>query len=692
MKIKIFSISILFLVLFQMLLQAQETDAFNCIADTYVSKSTFSTNHGTENNLLIKRSTNENHHRKSHAKFNITGSDISYEQIISKLVKSEAEERKTTTQNSSTIWDEATINWDNAAEAIKEVGQGNLQTADPVFIDVTDYFKSKINNAQFTDSLILSSNDSICSPFNLYLKDCTYLANPTNHFFYKTKNIGSDKDISLSKYISSDMVIQRGQPFPFRGEALEGETVNIDFVREGVHHNASGFVDNKGKFSISIPAMEATANACTATISTSGHPEKTTTLTNILIGDVWFAGGQSNMEKKADYLLEAETIVPDADNYSNIRAFRAEYNSVFEPTDEVKPSNSSWMICNSDNMGKVSAVAYIFAKRVFEETGIPIGLMQAYVGGTTIETWLSQDKIQDDKKLQFIEDRIPDYDKNDAKYYQKFPSINYNGMVHPLRFFPIKGFLYYQGESNVKRAPEYTVLMRALIQDYRAKWNLGNLPFYYVQLFNIGVTNYRNYEVTPDDCTWQMLRQQQLLVAEKSGLENIGMAVSIETNEERLNTDDMIRIHPHNKKPVGERLAKIALKEQYGKDIVAYSPVVDSTWVVGNKVFIKMKNVGTGLKIRDNASELIGFALGNEQGTYYDATATIEETNLISVQSDQVYNPAFIGYGWSRDPLCTLDNSANLPASPFRIDLNNKETFQSIEDAFIKKRKPKECK
>jgi hypothetical protein len=497
-------------------------------------------------------------------------------------------------------------------------------------------------------------------------------------FFYvgmqaqNTSIINSNNEIVLSKYISSNMVIQREQPFPFRGEGPKGKIITIDFDREGTHFITSGKIDVNGNFNIFIPAMEVTTKACIATLIIEDDLNSEIILTNILIGDVWFAGGQSNMEKKVNHLLEAETVISDADNYTNIRAFRAEYNSIFEPTTKVKPTNASWIVCDTKNVSKASAVAYIFAKKVYQETGIPIGLMQAYVGGTTIETWLSEDKIKTDKNLQFVEDRIPDYDKNDAKFYQRYPSVNYNGMVHPLRFFPIKGFLFYQGESNVKRAPEYGILLKALIQNYREKWNLGDLPFYYVQLFNIGKTDFRNYEVTENDGTWQMLRQQQLLVTENSGLNNIGMAVTIDTNEERLNSADMVRIHPRNKKPVGERLAKMALKEQYHKDIVAFSPAVDSTWVVENNVFIRMTKVGNGLKIRNDETELSGFAVGNKEGIYFDAKATIESPNLISVTSNQVLNPAYIAYGWSRDPFCTLDNSENLPASPFKMDLLQK--------------------
>lgn len=687
MKTKITQLCILFFVLFQMQLQAQNSTSFTTLEDTYVVKGNPTTNYGSAADLQIKGSTGGANNRKGYLKFDLSLGNASDEQIVLRVVKSAGEELKLTAQSTTSIWDEMTMFWNNAPAGLEEAGQDYLRQGEEIFIDITDFVKSKIASSEYVISLILSSNDIIGSPFKVYSKENGDATKQPKIIFYKTKEIVfpiQSSPITLSKYVSSNMVIQRGKAFPFIGQGDVGETINVSFLREGVTTNASGIVDAQGNFSISIPAMVATANGCTATISVMGKPEKTITLTNILIGDVWYAGGQSNMEKKVDYLLEATTVIADANNFKNIRAFRAEYNAIGSPTDIVKPKNASWIVCDSDNVSKTSAVAYIFAKKIYQATGIPIGLMQAYTGGTEIETWISQDKIQNDKKLQFLKERLPNYNPNDSNYYQVYPSVNYNGMVNPLRFFPIKGFLFYQGESNTKRAPEYAILMKALIQDYRAKWNLGNLPFYFVQLPNYGIASNRNYEVTSDDNTWQMIRQQQLMVYQNSGLPNLGMAVVIETNEEHLNSDQNIRIHPHNKMPVGDRLSKIALKEQYGVDVVAYSPLVEKTWIEGKKVFIQMKNVGTGLKIRSNESALLGFAIGNQSGIYYDATATIAGSNLISVESNSVTAPAYIAYGWSRDPICTLDNSANLPASPFRMALNPTKEIQIIEDSFIK--------
>lgn len=595
MKIKsIFSI--LFLVLVNLEFQAQEL-VYIATEDTYTSKIQSNLNFGSEEELLIKGSSDGNFNRNSYLKFDFSGSDASNEQIVLRFIKSGGEELETIkTHSTEATWSQNTMIWDNAPEFTQEIDFQQVRKLDTLYMDVTDYINTKIVNNEFTFSMALSSENIIGLPFSLFSKENTDVENRPQLIFYETTTVDFSDDISLSKYITSNMIIQRGQPFPFRGEGPAGQTINIDFVRDGVLESVSGMIDVDGNFSVSVPSMEATTNACSATISITGFPDKTIILNNILIGDVWFAGGQSNMEWKVSQMLEATTVTANADNFQHIRAFRARNNSVLDPNNQFKTNNPPWIVCDSNQMNNVSAVAYIFAKRVFQETGFPIGIMQSYLGGTEIETWLSEDKIQDDPKLQFLENRLPDYDEDDVFLSNRYPSVNYNGMVHPLRFFPIKGFLFYQGESNVQRATEYAILMKSLIQDYRSKWNLGELPFYFVQLPNIGITSEVNYEVTPNENTWQRLRQEQYLVAENSGLEHIGMAITIETNLESTDPDPNIRIHPLNKTPVGERLSKLALIDLYDKDIVANSPLVGSTWVEGSKVYIEMKNVGDGLK------------------------------------------------------------------------------------------------
>ncbi len=300
-------------------------------ADSYVSKSTSTQNFGSETSLLIKGSTNGSFDRKSYVKFDLTGSTSNYAQIVLKLVKSGGDDVRLKTYSTATTWDENVINWDNAPDKSKDVNQGDMRQGNILYVDITEYIKQKIDTNQLTVALLLSTDDIVGNPYAVYSKETSTNSQKPSIEFYKIAKFKAVKNITLSNYISSDMVIQRGRPFPFRGEGSIGETITVDFNRKGVVSSASAVVDANGNFNIVIPAMQESDQACTATIKIVGYPDKTVTLTNILIGDVWFAGGQSNMEKRVDYMLEATQMTADADNYPNIRAFRASYNSVFDP-------------------------------------------------------------------------------------------------------------------------------------------------------------------------------------------------------------------------------------------------------------------------------------------------------------------------------------------------------------------------
>lgn len=197
-------------------LWAQE-EALSPIADTYVSKSPSETNYGSDENLLIKGSTNGNFDRKTFLKFDLTDIGSDYEQILLRGFKTGGEEVELTTSSTATAWEEQAMTWSNARDPIKEVGQGNIRSADTLYIDVTDYIKSKIDNDQLTVSLQLSSTSIVGSPFKLFSKESSDASLHPKLLFFKKPKISTIEKIELSRYVSSDMVIQRSQVFPFKG-------------------------------------------------------------------------------------------------------------------------------------------------------------------------------------------------------------------------------------------------------------------------------------------------------------------------------------------------------------------------------------------------------------------------------------------------------------------------------------------
>jgi sialate O-acetylesterase len=235
---------------------------------------------------------------------------------------------------------------------------------------------------------------------------------------------------------------------------------------------------------------------------------------------------------------------------------------------------------------------------------------------------------------------------------QNQPSALYNSMIAPLVGYTMKGFLWYQGESNTGRPAEYAKLQPAMIQDWRAKWNQPNAPFLFVQL-----PGFMDYNYTPSESQWAQFREAQL---KSLSVPNTGMAVAIDLGE----WND---IHPDRKKPVGDRLALAAEKIAYGENIVYSGPIYQSQQIDGNKIILSFSNVGSGL-ITNDGEELSEFAIAGDDKKFVWAKATISGDKII-VSSDAVANPMYVRYAWADNPVNpNLYNKEGLPASPFRTD------------------------
>jgi sialate O-acetylesterase len=235
---------------------------------------------------------------------------------------------------------------------------------------------------------------------------------------------------------------------------------------------------------------------------------------------------------------------------------------------------------------------------------------------------------------------------------QNSPTALYNGMIAPVVNYTIKGFLWYQGESNVTRAAEYAKLQPAQINDWRKKWNMGNLPFLFVQL-----PNYQDYTFLPTESSWAQLRESQFKAL---SLPNTGMAVTIDIGE----WNDL---HPFNKKDVGDRLALLAEKIAYGENIVHSGPLYESSIVEGNKIIISFASVGSGLTSNDG-EELSEFAIAGADKKFVWAKAKIEGDKVV-VWSDEISSPMYVRYAWADSPPNpNLYNKDGLPASPFRTE------------------------
>ena len=236
---------------------------------------------------------------------------------------------------------------------------------------------------------------------------------------------------------------------------------------------------------------------------------------------------------------------------------------------------------------------------------------------------------------------------------QHRPANLYNGVLKPLIGYGIRGVIWYQGESNANRAFQYRELFPLMIQNWRDEWNRGDFPFYWVQL-----ADFRKEKPEPADSDWAELREAQTLALDR--LPNTGQAVIIDLGE----ADD---IHPKNKQDVAKRLARLALAQDYGFDIVHQSPRYASMSRKGNKILLQFSQVGGGLDTFDIRTP-IGFAVAGEDRQFFHASAKIIGNDQIEVWSDAVNKPIAVRYAWADNPVCNVQNREGLPLTPFRTD------------------------
>ena len=498
-------------------------------------------------------------------------------------------------------------------------------------------------------------------------------------------------DVRVSNLFGDNLVLQREIAAPVWGTANPGEAVTVKIGEA----RATGRADAKGNWIVNLPAMKANSKAQDLAIT----GENTLTIRNVLVGDVWVCAGQSNMEMPLGNCNAPQDIA--AANYPALRWIKPNKRSLGWPGTEVV---GRWGCCAPDNAPTMTAAGFYFARRIQKETGLPLGLIDISWSGSAIEPWMPvcafemepslSNIFQSAKKpldayrasaeanLDALEMWIPEARKAmatpgteiprapqlpaDPIIDEHFPTAIYNGMVHPVTPFAIKGVIWYQGESNGGEGIEnYHTKMRALIGGWRRVWQQGDFPFYFVQL-----ANYEAVCATPAAAgPYSRNREAQLLSLR---IPNTGMAVAVDIGEEK-------DIHPKNKFDVGERLAAWALHNDYGrKDLVPSGPLYKSMQVEEGRIRLQFDYIGAGLMIgkKDGRNPVVGdkdgrlkqFAVAGADKKWYWADAVIDGNNII-ISSPQVPKPLEVRYAYDHNPAgCNLYNKDGLPASPFRTD------------------------
>jgi sialate O-acetylesterase len=503
--------------------------------------------------------------------------------------------------------------------------------------------------------------------------------------------------VRLAGVFTNHMVLQRDREVPVWGWADPGETVEVRFGDASIKTKAG----TNGRFEARLPSMKASNKG--QDLLVTGQTGKVV-LSDVLVGDVWLCGGQSNMDWPL-HLCKAPADIASA-NHSAIRHFAVDFSFSSAPREDCQ---GQWQVCTPQTAGGFTAVGYYFAKKVHKETGIPIGILRSSVGGTNIELWMSQKTLMETPALEpFAKSmreslelwrkelardlhtmdnwsaRVKEALKNGApippppafpeypfgeKMFRPRCVTLYNGMIHPIIPFAVRGFLWYQGESNAGPWPvaaQYIEKKKALVADWRNYFGGGaELPFYFVQLAAWQKPN--DDPAVADD--WAHLREAQRHCLK--AIPSTGMAVATDIGD----ADD---IHPANKGDVGERLARWALRDVYGKkDREVSGPLFLKATPDDSRLVVEFEHAKSGLmaasKNGRNAPQAKdsspgGFTIAGADRRWQWANARIEENRVI-LSHPAIAKPIAVRYGYSINPVrADLYNKDGLPASPFRSD------------------------
>jgi sialate O-acetylesterase len=425
---------------------------------------------------------------------------------------------------------------------------------------------------------------------------------------------------------SDGAVLQQGISVPVWGTASDYEKVTVKFQDQKVSTTAKN-----GRWMVRLKPLKA-GGPFTMTIS----GENTIEVKNVLVGEVWVCGGQSNMAWPLTRSENSEAAIASSKD-TMLRLFSVPHADL--PPAELK---ASWVECGPDTVAGFSAVGYFFGRDLRKALKVPVGLINTAVGGTPAEAWTCRRALSSNPELSGIIEQ--------ARSGKGRPGCLYNGMIAPILPFAIKGVIWYQGESNAARAYQYQTLFSAMIRCWREGWGQGDFPFLFVQL--------APFRPNLAEGTWAELREAQRLTA--SRVPNTAMAVITDVGDEK-------DIHPVKKEPVGARLALAARSVAYGHKVVSSGPSYKAMKVVDGKAVLKFECRGSGLTSPEEKGKVLGFEICGEDGKFVPAQAEIKKCGVI-VWSPEVPKPVAVRYGWSNCPTASLFNKEGLPASPFRTD------------------------
>jgi sialate O-acetylesterase len=481
--------------------------------------------------------------------------------------------------------------------------------------------------------------------------------------------------VTLPVILSNHMLLQRDQPVHIWGWAEPGEEVSVELNA----HRAATVADQNGAWAVDLPPMQAGGP-----FQMTVHGTNTIQVDDILVGDLWVASGQSNME----FPLNGFAGAPLKDgpheiaaaNHPELRLFHVEGSSINYPLVDLH-QKTGWTVCTPETVPNFSAIAYFFGRELAATQKISLGLIDSTWGGTPAESWISLPAMTGNAALAPAFDEfamisarrateLKRWEREDAddavtrskgqtppkrsrnrSFDGNTPAALFNGMIAPLQAMHIRGVIWYQGEGSAttSRTPIYGRLFPALIEDWRKGWKQPEMPFLFVQLANYNAHGSKYWPAIRD-------AQRRTLTL----VPHTGMAVAIDVGESN-------NVHPADKQTVAHRLALAARATVYGEPIEYSGPLVSHTSLEAGALRVWFHHAAG---LRSSGAQVPGFEVAGDDHNFLPATDAHIEGDQIVVSNPKIARPVYVRYGFQDDPNPKLDlyNSAGLPAATFSIE------------------------
>jgi sialate O-acetylesterase len=474
-------------------------------------------------------------------------------------------------------------------------------------------------------------------------------------------------DVTLPKILGDNMVLQRAKPVYIWGTAAVGDEVTVKFAGQEKHTQP----DAAGHWQVTLdPLMaSATPQEMTITATNAAQPASngTTTLKNILVGEVWFCGGQSNMEYSVNApSSSAPSALPtdpqlaqelQTETYPQIRLFRVQ-----KQTRQPEIVTDGWTDCSGDALNKFSAIGFFFARDLQRALNVPVGIVGSYWGGSRLEQWIPEEAFT--RLPAFANEAAASPFRVDGRAVGDY----FKSMIRDLAPFTLRGMLWYQGESNIIASNDgvrYADKLQALVEFWRSLWKDQDLPFYQVQIAPFLYTS-RKADYLAD--------RSALVVHGPDELPKLWEAQMLATripDVEIVPTTDLdsnfSNIHPSGKRTVGQRLTNLALTKAYGQTTPAWEgPLFDKLEIKGAQTVVHFSNTGGKLTTRDGQPPAL-FEFAGADGVFHPATGVLSSDAVILTSPD-VTTPVTARMGWSETAQPNLVNADGLPAYPFRTN------------------------